>query len=113
MLAEAHVMQVIFPISTFQVGQVGRYRGFAHLERIVQLANGILQLVLMPRRFVFGNHAVLLFHQFCPTRLAFYGQFLIDLRHLFPQVAASGVNDKIGHAAFILIQFDEMVTSAQ
>lgn len=42
----------------------------------MQVANDILQLVLSSRRFVFGNQTVLFLHQFRPTGLAFYGQFL-------------------------------------
>ena len=110
-LAEPHVVQVVVAVGAFQIGQFRRHGRAAHLEGVVQLAHGLLQLVPAPGLFVSRNHPVLFFHQFGPARLALDRQFLVHLRHLLPQVPASGVHHQVTSSPSVAVYLDEVVSS--
>ena len=104
-------MQIRLQVSAIQITQILWYRCFSLIP-----CNGLqccLYLLFTPLTLVCMNNFFPLFEICFFSFIQVYSKLLVDFRHLFAKVTASGVNHQVSGSITCLIYFNKVIAASQ
>ena len=106
-------MEIVFQVFSIDVTQIRRNRRLLRLPFLFHLLQDLLDLFSSPLFLVGSDQFVSFLEVFFFSQIQIHSQALIIFRHLFSQVAASGVDHQILGPVGRFIDLDEVVAAAQ